>query len=312
MRFYIKTILLFIICTQSVAGPWFTGPLLAPSGHTIPPHHVNFEMYFNHIQNVGIYNRHWKLVHTDGGDSLQLNPLITIGLLSRFDTQLSIPFSEHRKKELKEQTIGDFSAILGFQALEQKESKWRPDLRITLQEIFPTGSFDNLDPTKLGTDGSGMGSYQTALAFNFQHLSYLGPYYWRKRLSLNFAYPTRTNIRGLSTYGGTPDTRGRINPGSYFSVDLASELSVTQNLVAVMEGLYSYRQATEFQGIRGIDPDGNIARVGHGIVSEFSLAPAVEFNFSEHYGLIAGVWFAVRGKDAPDFITTMIAFNAFW
>ena len=116
----------------------------------------------------------------------------------------------------------------------------------------------------------------------------------------------------MSAYGGSLQTRGNIRPGDFFSIDLASELGLTQNLVAVMEGLYVYRQATHFRGFRGLDPRGNTAEIGRGRLAEFSLAPAIEYNFSEHLGLIAGVWFAVKGQDASDFITSMVALNTYW
>lgn len=315
IRFNLLTsVFLFFNCLHqsTYASPWFTGPLLAPSGHTIPPQHLNFETYLNDVRNIGTFNRHWKLIHTPRSDSIQINPILTYGLFKGIDTQFSVPYSENRVRGRKDHTLGDFSAILGFQALEQKKTSWPPDLRITIQEIFPTGNYDGLSPGKLGTDGSGQGSYQTALAFNFQHLSTVQGYNLRNRLSINLLHASQVRLHGLSTYGGSVQTRGTIRPGDLFSIDLASELGLTQNLVAVMEGLYSYRQATRFHGFRGVDEQGNPANIGHGSVAEFSLAPAVEYNFSAHLGLIAGVWFAVKGRDASDFITSMIALNTYW
>src|ERR1700689_1523950 len=40
--------------------PWFTGPLLTPSGHVIPERHQNYEPYVYWIQDQGSYNPHWK------------------------------------------------------------------------------------------------------------------------------------------------------------------------------------------------------------------------------------------------------------
>lgn len=294
------------------ADPWFTGPLLAPSGHTIPPKHINFETYLNNVRNIGGFNRHWKLVHAPGNESTQLNPILTYGLLKGIDTQFSVPYIQNRNRREKSHKFGDLSAILGIQVLEQKKAFWSPDLRITIQEIFPTGNYDGLAPGKLGTDGSGRGSYQTALAFNFQHSSTIQDYNLRNRLSINLQHANQVRIHGLSTYGGSVQTRGTIRPGNFFSLDLASELGLTQNLVVVMEGLYTYHQATRFDGVRGLDRNGSPAKIGHGTVEEFSLAPAIEYNFSEHLGVIAGVWFAVKGRDAPDFVTSMIALNTYW
>ncbi len=108
------------------------------------------------------------------------------------------------------------------------------------------------------------------------------------------------------------DTNGTIKPGQLYSADLAAELTITQNWVAVMEAYWVSRGATKFSGYPGRDETGKLAKVGSGNFDELSFAPAVEFNFSENYGIIAGIWFSQLGKDAPDFSSTVVAFNAYW
>lgn len=305
-------LILFILSSQALPDPWFTGPLLAPSGKTIPLGHFNLETYGFYTQNLGMFNRHWKLIHTSSNYNIQLNPLLSYGLADNVDVQFSLPYVFNHNMGQSGKHIGDVSALIGYQALAQK-SILHPDLRITLQEIFPTGRYNDLNPTESGTDGTGIGSYQTALAFNFQHLSMLGnQYYLRKRMSVNFLYANETKIRGLSSFGGGAGTWGHIKPGNLMSFDLAGELSITKNWVLVMEGYYFYRDATSFSGRRGIKPDGTPADIGHGVIEEITLAPAVEYNFSPQYGIIAGCWFSVKGREAPDFISTVIALNAYW
>lgn len=34
-----------LLSSTANAGPWWTGPLLAPAGHTIPKGHSNLELY---------------------------------------------------------------------------------------------------------------------------------------------------------------------------------------------------------------------------------------------------------------------------
>jgi hypothetical protein len=191
--------------------------------------------------------------------------------------------------------------------------RWIPNLRFTLQEIIPTGRYNNLDPTNLGTDGTGYGSYQTAFALNFQYLYFFwDKYYLSTRLSLNHVYAQSTQLTGLSSYGGSLETRGRIDPGNLNSIDLAGELSVTQNWSLVMEGLYLTRQASRFQGFPGLDAQGLPLGIGYHPIVELSVAPAIEYNFSEHYGIIGGVWFSVRGKDSPDFQSVVVALNIYF
>lgn len=311
---YLGCIALFLLLTplQTSASPWFTGPILAPSGKTIPRGHVNLETYAFYTENEGVYNRHWRLIHSPGGSSTQANPIFAYGLTDWMDIQYNLPYVINHDRGHTGHHIGDLSATLGFQALEQKDYKWRPDLRVTLQEIFPTGRFEQLNPTNEGTDGTGVGSYQTVVALNFQHLLPIYSFYLRTRLSLSYLNASGLNIRGHNSYGGNADTNGHIKPGNLYSADLAGEFSLTQNWVLVMEGYYFNRSASHFSGFSGIDRQGLPLVIGYRDVQEVSIAPAIEYNFSENYGIIAGVWLSVRGKDAPDFISTVVAFNAYW
>lgn len=297
----------------SETGPWFTGPLLAPAGHTIPRGHSNLELYGIHTDNKGVFNRHGKLIHTPTFRSRIFNPLFSHGLSDYVDIQLSVPYGYNSNKGERQGGFTDNTAVLGFQLLEQKNSRWRPDLRLSLQEIFPAGKYEQLSARKNGTDAKGLGSYQTAIGLNFQHLlPVFKTHYLRTRLSLTHIYASRAKIQGISSYGGAEDTQGRIRPGNLSSIDLAGEFSLTPNWVAVMEAFASYRQATQFRGFRGTSANGAPASIGHGSIDFISLAPAIEYNFNANYGVIAGVWFDLKGKEVAKFISPMVAFNAFW
>lgn len=300
-------------CKIASAGPWFTGPLLAPAGHTIPRGHTNLEMYGFYTVNEGVFNRHWKLIHTPGSESIVGDPIFSHGLTDRIDIQYAVPYAYNRNQGKSSQRISDVSAVLGYQLIEQKDSKWIPDLRVTLQEVIPTGKHDRLNSLNNGADGTGLGSYQTGLALNFQHLLQLGEtHYLRSRLSLSYLYASPVDLNGLSVYGGTPLTRGTIRPGNLSSVDVAAELTLTQNWVAVMESYVANRGSTRFSGSIGNDALGRPGTIGHGSVDEITLAPAVEYNFSPNIGLIAGPWFTLAGRETSDFISYVVALNAYW
>lgn len=302
----------FIFSNVSWAGPWFTGPLLAPAGHTIPRGHSNLEIYGFYTINEGIYTRNWKLVHTPHSKSVVGNPIFSHGLTDKIDVQYGIPYVYNKNLGSQSQGIGDTSVALGYQLLEQKDSKWMPDLRITVQEIIPTGNFEDLDPLNNGTDATGLGSYQTGVALNFQHLKPLGTHYLRTRLSLNYLAPSTVNIRGLSSFGGTAQTLGNIDPGALFTADLAAEFTLTQKWVAVMEGYYASRGATSFNGFIGNNAKGELGSIGHGDIEEITLSPAIEYNFSPNVGIIAGPWFTVSGRETTEFLSYVVALNAYW
>ncbi|WP_419418826.1 hypothetical protein ACNVED_09710 [Legionella sp. D16C41] len=302
----------FLIFNSAFASPWYTGPLLAPAGHTIPKGHTNLEPYAFFTDNDGVYTRHWRLTHIPHSESIVGLPVITQGIADKFDIQYTLPYTYNEQQGRHYDHISDISMILGYQALEQGKTKWRPDLRVTVQEIFPSGKFEDLKPFYKGTDASGLGSYQTGFNLNFQHLLQLTELnYLRTRLSIGFLTGTDVRIHGITSYGGVANTDGKINPGNLFNVDLAWELNLTQNWVAVMEGYYASRDGTRFRGFSGSNSNGTAVNLGHQNLAEISLAPAIEYNFNQNVGIIGGYWFSITGKDATDFKSVVVALNIY-
>jgi hypothetical protein len=309
--FALSTMLLYN--EAALAEPWFTGPLLATAGKTTARGHTNFEVYGFRTINHGRFNNARELEQTSRFTSTVVNPVFCHGITDNLDLQFSIPYAYNESQHRRFHKFGDAAVTLGYQLIEQKDSKWRPNLRGTVQEILPSGTFTELDPSLNGTDATGTGSYQTVFGLNFQHLHKFNDVnYLRTRLNLNFAYAAPVDITGLSVYGGTPDTVGRINPGNFYALDLAGEYTLSQHWVAVMETFISRREPTHFSGFIGRNPDGTPGAIGHGVVELYTLAPAIEYNFTSNVGLIAGPWFTVAGRNTSRFISYVLALNAYW
>lgn len=313
---YLKGITLLLLSLLSpvfYAGPWFTGPLLAPAGHTIPAGHTNLEIYSFFTNLLGVYTTYGTISPTPDNRNLIVNPIFSHGLSDQVDFQFSPPYNYNRNMNQRYRHIGDVTAALGYQLLEQKESLWKPDLRLTVLEIFPTGGYEALDPINNGTDGTGLGSYQTAFNLNFQLVENIySTYYLRTRLSLGYVYAAPVQIQGVSVYGGGESTFGRVRLGNQISADLAFELSVTQNWVLVMETFTARRNASIFSGSPGLNDQGLPNEVGLALNKNLTLAPAIEYNFSSNIGLIGGLWFTTRGRSTADFASAVIALNMYW
>lgn len=309
-------ILLCIACFNSSAwaDPWFTGPLLAPAGHTIPKGHTNVELYGINVLTDGSYDNFGTFRDSPTFRTTVINPVISHGFTDWLDVQLVTPYVFNSTRGVNYNRLADVAVTLGFQLFEQKGSPKRMDVRFLLQETFPTGRFQGLKPTKFGTDSTGLGSYQTQLGIDFQYLlKVFNSHYLRTRLIFSRLYAGPVYVTGLNSYGGTITTHGKINSGTENGIDLAFEYTLTQNWVAVMEGTLSNGQATRFNGVLNI---GNIggpgATIGSGQYNEKALAPALEYNFSSNLGLIGGVWFPVAGKNTSHYMTYVLALNAFW
>ncbi len=312
-----KLLAAFLLCLSSPAlsedGPWFTGPLLAPSGHTIPAGHSNLEVYGFYTKNEGIYKRHAKIIHTPGNHNTVINPLFSHGLNDFMDIQYSFPMTHNVNQGKQGGGVSDISALLGFQLLEQNDQALRPDLRITLHEVFPSGRYERLNPGNKGTDATGLGSYRTSITLNFQHLQQLfESHYLRTRLSLDYTHFSAVKINGISSYGGTIDSSGNIKPGHHISIDIAGEFTLSQHWVAVMEAFASKRASTLFRGFPGTTVSGMPAMIGNTGFSDVSLAPAIEYNFNGNLGIIGGAWFSLPDNNSVKFVSSVIAVNAYW
>ena len=335
----IVILLILFISHVAQAEPWFTGPLFAEPGETVPRGHIESYIATSFMTSNTIYDRLWHKESTPTFTSTQISPQFMYGLTDKLDIQYTAFYTINQNEQIAYEHIGDTSIMLGFQAFTQ--DKYQPDLRITLEQIIPTGIYNNLPANNNGADVTGMGSNQTSLGFNFQYLSKLSEtHYLNSYLSLSYSHAMDVNLKGISAYGGTSLTHGHIDPGDSVSLDLAAELSLTQQWVAVLEGVFIYQQASVFHGVVGErtrnDPQPfragrNIGSrafaahrllpsrrniggedIGSGNLDQITLAPAMEYNFSDHYGVIAGVWFTIAGKNTPAFISPMIMFTAYW
>ncbi len=281
--------------------PWYTGPLLAPSGKTIPAGHVNFEPY-------GFYT-----VYPDQFRNIEAVPVVTVGLTSFLDLQGSIPYDYSWERNQHASNIGDLSLGLGFQILRQENNPLLPDLRLVIQEVFPTGKFENLNPNGFGTDQTGSGAYQTSIGFNFQRVTTMpNGQSLRSRFAFVATAPGDVRVHGNNVFGGVTETDAIVEPGHGYSVDLAFEYALNQHWVPVFEAVYAHSQHTGVSGNPGFTPGGLIASIGGPEGDHASLAPALEYNFTSNIGLIGGVWFSVTGPHAAKFVATSLALNCYF
>jgi hypothetical protein len=293
-------LLLVVFANTAIAGPWFTGPLLAPAGRTMPKGHLNFEPY-------GFYSD-----YPGGYHNIETVPVLTVGVTDFLDLQTAVPYDFSWKQGQNGNGVGDYSVAVGLQILRQSEKTWLPDLRFVLQEVFPTGRFENLNPNKLGTDQTGLGSYQTLFGLNFQKLFQLkNEHYLRTRLSLAAVLFSDVHVHGVNVFGGGSRTDGTVKLDNSYSVDLAFEYTLTQKWVPVFEVLYAHSPGSHFDGNPGFTPDGVDAGVGGGKSEQVSLAPALEYNFNSNIGIIGGVWFSVTGPHSATFTSGVVAINIY-
>ncbi|OGO92685.1 MAG: hypothetical protein A3F10_00425 [Coxiella sp. RIFCSPHIGHO2_12_FULL_42_15] len=290
-----------------MSEPWLTGPLLAPAGVTVPKGHTNIEPYLFITDAYGIYGSNWRMHSIDSTQAVNPVLILTHGLADRLDFQAALPYLFSFKNGHEYNSLGDINLLFGIQAI--KSDVW-PNLRITVGETFPSGRYQDLIAYRSGVDSTGAGAYQTVIGANFQKSLRL----WHGRVlrtRLDFAFSTAPTVQvsGFNSYGGGFGTSGTIDPGDKYSVDLGLEFTLTQHWVPALDVVYAHQELTRFKGIAGTTATGMAATNGSTGYNLISLAPAMEYNFTPSFGVIAGAWFSVAGKGTADFTSAVIAVN---
>lgn len=298
------------IATACAMAPWFTGPLLAPGGQTVAAGHINFEPYITFTDSFGMFNNHWQVSKVPDTKTLSAMPVITAGLTDYMDLQLVAPYNLNSKQGQKDKGIGDTTISVGIQAYKQRSNHWLPSLRITFNELLPTGKYENLDPAKNGIDATGGGAYKTSVGLNFQQLTQpFSDKYLRTRLALSAIFPYAVHVNNFNAYGGGIGTNGNLKPGVQVQGDLAFEYQLNQSWVGVFETTFMNRQRSSFIGNPGRTLSGMPATIGSDEADQIILAPAIEYNINERFGIIGGAWFSITGKESAQFVTAAVAIN---
>lgn len=290
------------------AGPWFTGSLLSTRGLTIDEGHAVVEPYFYFTQYGGLYNDNWRLQSATVSDTIVQQTYLIYGLTSRIDVEIAPQWLKNSAEGESISGFGDLPIQVGFQALRSGSDSWLPNVRLWAQEIFPTGHYNNLRPSQNGLAGTGGGSFATTLGIGLQKAIRLGgEHVFRYRVNATYGFFSPVTVQGFNAYGGGFGTEGRVEPGSVATVIVAGEYSLTRHLDLALDIGFQTINATEFSGTTGVGINGEPAAVGRGSGNLLTIAPAVEYNFNQHVGLIAGPWFSLRGKNTTEFFGVVAA-----
>jgi hypothetical protein len=288
-----------------VQSPWLTGPLLSPSGIIIPPGHYYIEPYIYATAETGSYNHDWKKVKKETFWNNVFQPSVQFGLLPWVDFQINPSLVYNYTKGAGHTGIGDMPIGFDFEIYKShgKTTDWITAFKISLKEIIPLGKYQKLDPKKLLTDSTGLGSWQTGLSLIWGNLFYLGKgHFLTLRSAFEYLLPAPVHVKNLNAYGGAKGTRGTVYPPQNFVVDVAFELTLTQNWTFAMDILGLWEGKTRFKG-KTEAPNTAPASV------QFSLAPAIEYNWSANIGIIFGPWFTIGGRNATQFTSGVFAFS---
>lgn len=296
---------------KQMFNPWYAGPLLTPGAHNVPPGFFNFQGYLFVQDTYAMFDKNGSSKSTPDRWTVQPVAIFQAGLTDWLDFTLTGQAFYNRQSGQSATNVGDTSLQLGIQLI--KESPYRPALRLVFGESFPTGKYQALNPKKLGLDGTGSGSYKTTISFNTSKIVWWSlTHPMNFRLSFNYTIPSMVHVKRFNSYGGGFGTKGKVHPGNTIAIDGSLEYSFTQNWVFALDLAYTYGNHSTFSGRKGTTSKGATAAVGAPSNSQFSIAPAIEYNPSERLGIIAGVWKTLAGRNSANFISGVISATVFW
>ncbi len=282
--------------------PWMTGPLLTPSARIIPPGHVNLEPYLFYRDTNGDYNAHWKVEKRP--HFYRITPLLNIkaGIYERISLSCILQWEYKHTQHVSGSGFGDLPLGIDIQLIEDKKDNI--PVKFSIIEIFPTGKYQHLSPSKLKTDASGNGSFITVLAMTMSKLFYFqGEHYLNARLNIATSFPAQFTVKGFNLYGGYPDARGKVLLGKEFSMLCSAEYSFTRNWVFAID------LAGQFVGKTCVTGYPKSLRPHLPSRASISIAPAIEYNFNKDVGIIVGSWFTLAGRNSQRFLSTVGALN---
>ncbi|MES2272580.1 MAG: hypothetical protein V4487_00110 [Chlamydiota bacterium] len=299
---------------EDLPVPWFTGPIFASSGIPVPENHYNIEPYLFATANTAIYREDWKARKIETLWNINSQTLLTVGINSWLDFQITPSFFYNFRKRASSWALGDLPVQFDIQLYKNHpvnySTNWLTAVKLILKEIFPLGKYRNFSPEKMLTEEGGLGSFQTAVALVWGNLIHIqGIHFMTARLSFQYTVPSPVHVKGFNSFGGGHGTNGRIYPGQNFQFDLGLEYNLSQQWALAIDVIGTLESRVRFKGKPGIDLQGRPARGGYGASAQYSLAPAIEYNWSGNLGVIGGVWFTVAGRNAYKFCSAVFALN---
>lgn len=319
---YAKLIILILLISQSLFAdepeaeveypePWFTGTLLSPFAYVIEIGHLNIEPYVYSSSNYGEYNSHWKEHSKPNFYSLTGQFFMWFGIASDWDVEIAPQFSWNHTHGAGHWTLDDLDLALEVQLLREKPHKWYPAMKLAFLATAPIGRYQKLHKNAKGTDSGGFGTWDPGLELAIQKRHHIyDNHFLIMHYSIDYSIPTAVPVKGFNAYGGGTHTRGKVYPGPSLTTIIGAEYNLTKNWALGCDLQYIHSNHTRFAGRKG-HTDGVPNTIGYPSGEEFSLAPAIEYNFSANMGIVGGAWFTFAGRNADAFASGIIAITVY-
>ncbi|RJS94044.1 transporter [Salinisphaera sp. Q1T1-3] len=300
---------------QPMSDALFTGPLVAPNATALPAGHWNIEPYVVDSIQYGQFDNDWDSHNTSNSHAYRSVTLLEYGFTDRLTIALLPSFGYNVADEGPDSQgvqLGDTTLRMQYMVHAFSEGSLLPTVALSYAQNFPTGKYDGLQGHV--ADGLGSGVLSSTVGLFTQD------YFWLPngrilRARLNFTYTfadADASVDGVSVYGTPAGFNGHVETGDSYSADLAFEYSLTRHWAPAIDIVYNHSQGGVIQGSRAADGLITPVRSSSDSSESISIAPALEYNWNKHYGVIVGAEVVAAGRNAAATVTPQAALNIYY
>ena len=287
----------------SVQAQWFTGSLEAPSPALPKAGILAVEPYFVYTSNNGSYdNSGARHSISNGADVFTSETVFKYSLTDRLSLEALPSFSSKLNNHDSYTGLGDLPVEAEYRFNDEDNKTGYPSVTASLGMTLPTGHFDNLNTA---LDGFGSGVYTAKEGILFQSLFDTAGHHPVRLRFYGAAYEPVSNVsvQGNSVYGTSQGFHGTAIPGFSSVLGIGAGYGLDQNWVLAFDLVQNFANGLHLQGANA----GSVTDT-HGTSSAtLAVAPAIECNFTDNLGIIAGVEFSVAGRNTPSYYAPQIA-----
>lgn len=297
---------------QKFPAPWFTGPILAPSGYVVQPGHYNIQPYIYCSIWDGFYDAKGRVLSYNKMTSNLLVIPLTLGIAQKWNVGIAPGVVAKSRQDQHSIYLSDWVIGASYQLLNaQLNDRW-PAVKLNFKAVIPLGRYQHLNPRKLKTDATGEGAWWGSVGLHSTKLWHLYQgHYLELRAAVNYFIPLPVVVHGYNTYGGSWDTDAKIYNGHNLFLNVAVQYNLSQNWALACDVLYQHKNKTRYTGFGGTSLLGTPLSLTAPPSDNLSLAPAIEYNFNANIGLLAGCWLSVLGYNSVQFKTAVLSLNIY-
>ncbi|MEO7054629.1 MAG: hypothetical protein ABI191_06615 [Rhizomicrobium sp.] len=289
----------------AIRAQWFTGTLLSPSPGVPRGGILGVEPYLIDKRGIGVFDAN-GILHSAPVSVEQIRSYTSVnyGFSDNVSLQV-IPAVAHVSHAGDVQTgLADLPIKLHYRPFPGALDFWHPSLTTTFGITLPLGKFEHL---RHSADGFGTGAYMAMEEVELQQrfTTWLHPH--RLRMWARVSQPLNSvALHGVSSYGTAQGFLGTVVPGSSSELGIGDEVGIDQQWALALDIVQDFAKGPHLRGlgVTGAMPDieGSV----------FWVAPAIEYNPTEHVGIIAGVEISMAGRNTPSQVIPQIAVNMFF